>query len=348
MRRLIPRARWLSAIFSVAIAINLTIHCGAITGGEPTPRSGPTSAESVGGAGWLEFIPLDSFIVGPLRSATGSIKLAHSLRVGNVRRIVVLADPFPGGNVAFFPAVIVQFNADLDAPQGIVNEVWKDARTAELHGKTYVFSKTATLAGAPLAACVCDKRTVLVAPESSLRKMLDAGEESSLRTQLRKADLNHDIVVQHSGPALVARITKVFNVPIERLYEDRATDESTKVFVRDIRTISLSIDLSGERLLRLDIVAANGEAAQQLAKQIDVGLDFLKQRYPQLISLASKHTSTALIKPADEVAKQMIESLRVTTDASHVSTELAMPKSWADLIQALAESQKGLPSASER
>ena len=92
-----------------------------------------------------------------------------------------------------------------------------------------------------------DKRTILVAPEGTLNKMLDANKENTLLKQLRKSDLDHNVVVEYSGDAMVDRITHVFNVPIERMLEDSHTDPVAKMLIHDVKSASVSLDFSGEK-----------------------------------------------------------------------------------------------------
>jgi len=293
----------------------------------------------------LTGLAMDAWIARQLEAASGSRELAGSLRPENVRRVVILAEPFPGGNVAFFPAAIIQFNADVDA-HSILSGVWKDIHSADAGGKSYFYSRTAALAGAPLAAYAVDSRTVLVAPEGTLRKMIDASREGQLAAQCRKAELSHDMVVLHSGAALAERITKVFNVPIERFYEDPKTDEPVKVVVRDIKTIYLAVDLDGTKLMAGEIVAQNREAAERVSREIGVFQGSLKDQLPQLQALINGHAPHAVAKPASESAAQLLDGFLAATNGSVLSIDMPKPLAWPKLIQAITELQQASPEVS--
>jgi hypothetical protein len=283
----------------------------------------------------LKQIPLDSLLAAGLSRLTDSPKLKQLMQVENVRRVTIFIEPFPGGNVAFFPAAAIEFNSDADG-KAVLQEVWKDLREVSFHGHTYLSTK-AGMAGAPTAALVSDKRTVLVAPEGTLNKMLDANKENALMKQLRQSDLDHDVVLEYSGDALADRITRVFNVPIERLLEDPHTDVASKMLVRDVKSVSLSLDFNGGQLLRGKVATPSTEAADRILKTIASARETFAAKYSQNGAAALAQIPPPLREPLDDTLKQALHDFGVKASENSVSLSLPTPKSWPDLVRAAAD-----------
>jgi hypothetical protein len=275
---------------------------------------------------------LDSLIVNQVGALSGSTKLAESLRPENIRRVVVFAQPLPGGNVMFFPAAIVEFNSDVDA-KAILAEAWEGAESIEFHGKTYSLSKSMQLAGAPIAAFIHDKRTILFGPETTLRSMLDASKDSPLKAQLRKADLDHDVTIEHSGAALAARMTKILNVPIERFYDDEKAEPWMRVALRDLETLSIHIDASGENVLSARIVTPDQEGVERMSKQLSEWRDLLKG---QVAPLANAVLPEPLGRPLGAAGVQILDDVSIAATGLSVSVVLPKSKGWSALNQALS------------
>ena len=94
----------------------------------------------------LKKIPLDSLLGAGLDRLTDSPKVKQAMRLENLSRVTIFVEPFPGGNVAFFPAAVIEFNSDIDG-KALLKDVWKDWREVSFHGHAYHSTK-AGMAGA--------------------------------------------------------------------------------------------------------------------------------------------------------------------------------------------------------
>ena len=113
--------------------------------------------------------------------------------IGDVQQVVLLVDPMPGGNVIFLPAAIVRFAKPVNAKSLLTNNL-PDIREQPFLGKTYYTSEEAGMAGVAMAAFVPDAKTLLIAPEPTLQKMLTARDVSSpLVERLKTASLGAEI-----------------------------------------------------------------------------------------------------------------------------------------------------------
>jgi hypothetical protein len=166
--------------------------------------------------------------------------------------------------------------------------------------------------------------------------MLDVHKENALLKQLRRSDFEHDVVFEYSGEALVDRITHVFNVPVERFLEDPHTDATAKMVVRNVKSASLSLDFSGQQLLRGAITTPSAEAADRIQKTIASAQISFAQKYSQNGAAALSQVPPRLREPLDGTLKEALHDFGVKAMEKSVTLSLPSPKSWPDLVVAAA------------
>jgi hypothetical protein len=206
-----------------------------------------------------------------------------------VERVVLLIEPFPGGNVAFFPAGIVRFNEDVDGKQ-VLTQALHGAREQKTKDKTYLQSTSPeyAMAKSPVCGYVADSRTVLVAPEPTLQKMLAAtGAKSPLLDRLGGVDLDKDVVGlfvldegegRRNGPTVRQALGEIAKQGKDGLPPPLA---GATTLPDRLLSATVALNLTGDTLLQVDLEAKDAESATAVHDLAKAGLDFVKQLYPE-------------------------------------------------------------------
>jgi hypothetical protein len=260
-----------------------------------------------------------------------------------VERAVVLAEPTPGGNVAFFPGGIIRFREPVDG-KAVLGKVLKESQEASADGKWYLHSKTETMAGVPIAGHVADDKTILLAPEPTLKKMLAAKGDGPLARQLRQVDLNSDV-------AAVFVMEPVRELAKEAAKEARGElppDFAEVATLPDrVKAAVLALNLSGEPLLKLTVEAENAESADVLEKLLGQGKDLLKKSYPDLRKQLAPELPPELSKDVLEMLDKVPDGLLIGRAGTTLTVTLKSPGDLAALSKKAAPFllDRGSPAA---
>jgi hypothetical protein len=169
------------------------------------------------------------------------------------------------GGLPLAAGVIFRFTEAADA-KGVLGKLLKGTREAKFEGKAYLRSITEEYAGAKMAGCVLDERTVLLAPEPLLKKMLAArAGKSPLRDRLRAADPDAEATVICLPGAFQPLLAPLAGVPRDTLPPGL---EEVGTLPDGLEALTASLRLKGDTLLRvaLEASAKDAEAADKLAK----------------------------------------------------------------------------------
>lgn len=241
--------------------------------------------------------------------------------------------PAPGGepastgsNVLFFPAGILRFTEPIDG-KTVLGGSLKQMEEANAAGKTYYRSKTEKMAQVPLAGFVADDRTILLAPEPTLKKMLAAQNVNSpLLDRLRGLNLDHDVTgVFVVGPyrAALAELKKQPDIP-PQLGNAKSLDS-------DLEAVTFTVDTNKDDLLQIVLLGTNDAAAGRLEQLVKSALDMGKQMYgmlrPEMEKGAAKdlppELAPKLMRLADQIDKGGIRAIR---EGKRVTVTLEKPK----------------------
>jgi hypothetical protein len=260
-----------------------------------------------------------------------------------VEQVIVLIDPFPGGNVAFLPAGIIRFREPLDGA-AVLTKALEDVQPVTFAGKTYFNSKSKKLAQVPISGFVPDGRTILVAPEPTLRKMLvaDSGR-SPLRDRLPRLDLNSDVVMLFTPEGKVRlAATELLSkakgdVPPRLARIDRLPEQ--------LQALTLSLNLSGDPLLRLDLDSPDAASAATVHELVTAGHDLLKQFFPELRKGLEGQLPPDLARPVGTVLDDLVAGVRIRKETDRVTVSLSTPKGLGELARSLAPMLEALAAA---
>jgi hypothetical protein len=201
----------------------------------------------------------------------------------------------------------------------------KKVGTSRAQGKTYFRAKSPQLVSAGARACayVADDRTVVVAPEPTLHKMLAAGgAKSPLIDRLRAADLDHDVAaVLVVGPyrellaQAVAEADKSIPPPLA----------GVRTLPEHLQALTAAVNLSGPALLKLTLEADNAEGAGKVEELAKSALDFGKLIYPQVREKLAPQVPAEYAQPVLAVADQFYGGIQVARDGVNVTLTLPRP-----------------------
>lgn len=269
-------------------------------------------------------------------------RLQRVPRAADIVRVTVVVEPFPGGNVMFMPAAVIEFaeNQDLMA---LCRVLWPDGIRSSDDARIYRTGMT--LANDPIHVAVVDRRTALFGPESTLAKMLSKNSASGnhLLQQLRRVKTSSDIHLEyHSAPALAA-FAKLIGQPLntrlrDTLHDDPELDEWTKAILLDLEALSLNLDLSGDRFLQARIECHGLEEAGRME-----GL--LQQGIRQLGGLAASVTQDAppaIAGPLRSFMRDISLRAKLTRTADRLVLEVPATESPRELILQVAK-EAGIP-----
>jgi len=260
------------------------------------------------------------------------MKLTQVLGNNQLRRIVVLVEPFPTAEIPASPAVILQFEADVD-PDQLFPALAKGAEKAEHQGATYYKSATA-IEGVVLAGHVAAGKIVLVAPEPTLLKMLTTSETPGpLLTQLRHTGMGNDIILEYVAKPLLDAAGKAGKSP-ENLFPQG--DDPTGGLIKDVASASMTLNLSGASLAHLEVVAGDEAVAAKLQAML-AGLQAMAtQQYEGVKKEPPPQLPAPLATPIFAVGDDLLKGLAIKQDGTRVVVDLKMPKGLPELVKNLA------------
>ncbi len=221
-------------------------------------------------------------------------------------------------------AGIVRFTESVNGRQ-VLDQLLKQSEEANAAGKTYYRSKSEKAAGAPLAGHVADERTLVVAPEPMLRKMLAAPNvPTPLRDKLREFELDNDVfgvTVVEPFKAQLKESLQAADLP-PQLAKLKSIDQ-------DLVAVRLIANLNSDKLLQVTLEGKNEQSASNLEETSKNALDMGKAFYPFLKGQVQKDVPpewTDLVNEYFKVMDQILTGgIKVTKEGKNVVLTLEKP-----------------------
>jgi hypothetical protein len=245
----------------------------------------------------------------------------HGIDPFKIERLVVVLEPTPGGNVLFFPAGIVRFTEAVDG-KAILSKALKESQEASAEGGTYFNSKTEKLAGVPVSGHIVDTKTLLIAPEPTLKKMLAAKSDGPLAQQLRRVDLKGDLTatfVMEPARAIAKDAAKDAQGQLPPDFAEAATLPDR------VKAATITLNLSGDTLLKLELEAVDGDSAVVVEKLLGQGKEMFKQAYPDLRKELVSRLPPPLAKDVLDLLDKVPEGINVSRADNVVTATLKTP-----------------------
>jgi len=254
----------------------------------------------------------------------------------NLRRIVVLIDPLPKDNLAFFPGVIFQFEEEV-AGNELLAKVFSDLEAAEFKGQKYQKSAAAgaALGNVPLGLHWGDPWTLIVAPEPTLQKMLAVAGPQPLLEPLRKAGLKNDVLVQVMAEPILAAYQRASGQTPEQLKAAMAGNPAG-MFIGEVTAAGLTLNLSGDMLCELRVATKSDAVAGQLVGLAGMGLAMGKQQFAALKDAPPPQIPPPLVEPVMTVGQQILDGMQAKQEGSEAVLSIKMPAGLPKLLETAA------------
>ena len=237
--------------------------------------------------------------------------------------------PPPGGSLPDltpFPGAIIRFTGPVNGKQ-ILTRLLKGLREESRDGKTYYRSSTGeAILGLPLAGAVPDERTVLVAPEPVLRKMLaaDSGAKSPLLDRLRQTDTTDEItgiVVLEPYRTLLKAVVGPLKAELPANLADAASLPDRLV------AVTAAVNLGDKTLLKVSLHADSEESVEVLDDLAFKGLNWARKVYPAFRPTLLRQIPAEVVQPALAITDQLFGGIQVTREGKRLVVRLEMPES---------------------
>jgi hypothetical protein len=201
------------------------------------------------------------------------------------------------------PGAVVRFADPVDGKQ-LLDKVLKGVREAKYQDKVYyVGPDEEGPFGVALAGHVADDRTLLLASEPVLQKMLAAADEKSpLLDRLRQADAGDDLT------AII--FLEPYRKPLNTLAKSNQALlppplAGAATLPDRLVCLTATANLDDKTLARLTFEADNEESAQAVEKLVQSGLELAREAYPGvrggLVSQLPPASVPALIRVPDQL-----------------------------------------------
>jgi hypothetical protein len=244
-----------------------------------------------------------------------------------VERAIIYVDPFPGGNVAFLPAAVVRLAEGGKGQEQLTAAIGK-LQEASHQGQKY-FQGERKMAGAPICGLVSGDRTLVIATEPTLHKMLAAKEgQGPMAETIKGIDGSHDLILIGIPPPMVQSAAKEI---LER-NKDQLPPPLAKAptIVDHLGSFIIAVDLQGATFLEVQLTAKSAESAAKLHDFAKTGVDAWKRLHATV-------RNDIPIKPLQEVLDQATEGMAVKQTGSTVVVSVKMPKSLPELLNVAAK-----------
>jgi hypothetical protein len=268
---------------------------------------------------------------------TGAGRLIRTLDPTTIRRLVLVIDPFPSQGAplkTFAPGVIIQFEAQ-GKPKDFLEQVLKPfgvVQKGDFQGREYDKAEVETPTGkVTIAAHLADDRAVLVAPEPTMRKMLDrkAGK-GLLLDELRRQDFSNEVVALLLAEPIMPGLERFMGKPFaEAIVDDKNLPAWVKLFLPDLKSAVAALNFSGGTFIRLRIGAANRASANRLREFAELFVGHMKDLQRELTK-RGPIGRTELDQALFDLNAAIWERMEVTQNADQVVVEATMSPRLSD------------------
>jgi hypothetical protein len=223
----------------------------------------------------------------------------------------------PPADAATVPAAIIRLAGSADGKQ-VLTRLLKGLREEKHEGKTYYRSSTGeAILGLPLAGAIPDERTILLAPEPVLRKMLTANAEAKtpLLDRLRQTDDADEI----TGIVIVEPYRNLLNGLIGPFAERLPANLADAVKLPDrLASVTATMNLRDKTLLKVSLEAGDEANVEALDRLAFGGLNWARKVYPDFRPSLLKQLPAEVVQPVLAVVDQLYGGIQVTKEGEAI------------------------------
>jgi hypothetical protein len=251
-------------------------------------------------------------------------KLENGVVVSNtVAKVVQIAGTPEEASVA--PGLIVRFAEPPDRKQ-LITKLLKEVREETVDGKTYSKSTTEKIGGAAMAGYMPDDRTLLIATEPLLRKMMEARQvQGPLVDRLRSLPPDRDATVVCAVRAMRSPLSggasQVREVLPLKLEEWAALPQRVEV-------LAASVNLKSDPFLQVVLDCAVEESAAALEELSKTTLAWAREGHPQRREEVSKLLPPELAQSLLPLLDQVQGGVEVVREGKRLTVNVKRPENF--------------------
>jgi hypothetical protein len=265
--------------------------------------------------------PLVAGVLPP--GAAGEMARGLGVRPEQVEQVIVLLQA--GDDPALTPGAVVRFAEAVDAKQFLTDRL-KGLREEKHAGQTYYRSSTGEeLVGLPLAGALADERTVLVAPEPLLRKMLTAGggDRSPLLDRLRQVDTTDEV----TGVVIVEPYRNLLKALVGQFREQLPANLADAARLPDrLVSVTAAVNLRDKTLLQVSLEADGEKGVESMDDLAFRALNWARKVYPGFRPALLKAVPTELAPLVLAVVDQLYGGIQVAKEGKRLVVRLERPE----------------------
>jgi hypothetical protein len=271
----------------------------------------------------------------PLKDLTPKEVKEAGLDVRKIEQVVVLYEPESGNQTRPDGGAIIRFSEDVNGKK-MFTKLAKEVTEATFKGKKYYKASDDSDTGrGPVSCYVADARTLVIAPEQPLHKMMLAKEgKGPLVERLRDTDADQDVI----AVLLMEPLREKAQELLKGVRTDDLPDEFKAIHKLPelLKAATASVNLSGDTLVRLDLEAKDNEASESVLKMAKEGVEQVKAFYKLLGRGIFAKMDKKLADPAKKLTDELITKVNIRDEAPRVVLEIGTPSDFAELSTKLA------------
>jgi len=208
---------------------------------------------------------------------------------------------------------------------------------AEHAGATYYKSTHEKYAKDHTAGHVAGPRTLLMAEEATLQKMLTKSDAPRpLVDKMRSVSLKHDFIVHFLAEPLFAAAERQ-GVSADEMISALGDDDATKTMLKDLRSLYITFDSTGDALAVVGIEAKDETTAQTMHTVATQGVAQAKAMYPLFAPQLGAMFPPNVVDPLQETATELLEGIKIELDGAKITGTVPQPTRLAELAEELAK-----------
>jgi predicted Zn finger-like uncharacterized protein len=261
----------------------------------------------------------------PLEKVFGDITKQTGFDPRKISSAIVVMDPGPKMQTGpHSPSVIVRLQESFDGKK-LLEPLMGPFTEKKHEGKTYFSTRTVSSVYLP------DNRTIIVAPEATLLKMMAAskGGAGPMAKKLAQLDLNNDVL----GVFLTQPARALLGDAMKDVPKDLPPQFAGVTTMPDkIDAAVLKLNLTGDLLLDVRFEAKTAEAAAELQKILQSGVEMLTGFAPLFQQGIQKDAPPPLAPLLVNLLDQIVKGIQVKSEGNQVALTVKMPQGLAELV----------------
>ncbi len=153
---------------------------------------------------------------------------------------------------------------------------------------------------------------------------------------MRSVSLKHDFIIHFLTEPLFAA-AKRQGVPADEMISALGDDDATKTMLKDLRSLYITFDSTGDALAVIGIEAKDETTAQTMHTLVTQGVAQAKAMYPLFAPQMGAMFPPNVVDPLQETATELLEGIKIELDGAKITGTVPQPTRLAELAEELAK-----------